>query len=105
MTIRSTCGLKENFYGFAAYFGKTQRIENQFTRTIYAKENEASTVLWPPEGKSKASERKPVKPAFPFDMVATGETPEYIVRLNACEPNKRPRKTRSSRKPIPGRQC
>ncbi|HLQ43563.1 MAG TPA: DUF1553 domain-containing protein, partial [Planctomycetaceae bacterium] len=74
---------QENFYGFAAYFGKTQRIENQFTRTIYAKENEASTVLWPPEGKAKAGERKPVKPAFPFDMVATGETPEYIVRLNA----------------------
>lgn len=74
---------QENFYGFAAYFGKTQRIENQFTRTIYAKENEASTVLWPPEGKAKPNERKPVKPAFPFDMVAAGETPEYIARFNA----------------------
>ena len=31
---------QEDFYGFAAYFGKTQRIENQFTRTIYANENE-----------------------------------------------------------------
>jgi len=73
---------QENFYGFAAYFGKTQRIENQFTRTIYAKENETSTVLWPPEGKAKPSERKPVKPAFPFDMVAASETPEYIAKFN-----------------------
>ncbi len=74
---------QENFYGFAAYFGKTQRIENQFTRTIYAKENERSTVLWPPEGKAKADERKPMKPSFPFDAVAVGETPEYIARLNS----------------------
>ncbi len=74
---------QENFYGFAAYFGKTQRIENQFTRTIYAKENENSTVLWPPEGKAKPDERKPMKPSFPFETVATGETPEYIARLNS----------------------
>ena len=74
---------QENFYGFAAYFGKTQRIENQFTRTIYAKENEQSTVLWPPEGKAKPDERKPMKPSFPFDTVAANETPEYIARLNA----------------------
>lgn len=74
---------QENFYGFAAYFGKTQRIENQFTRTIYAKENERSTVLWPPEGKAKPDERKPMKPSFPFDTVAANETPEYIARFNA----------------------
>ena len=73
---------QENFYGFAAYFGKTQRIENQFTRTIYAKENERTTVLWPPEGKAKPDERKPMKPSFPFDTVAANETPEYIARLN-----------------------
>ena len=74
---------QENFYGFAAYFGKTQRIENQFTRTIYAKENETSTVLWPPEGKAKPSERKPAKPVFPFDMISADEKPEYLVRLTA----------------------
>lgn len=74
---------QENFYGFAAYFGKTQRIENQFTRTIYAKENDRSTILWPPEGKAKPEERKPVKPTFPFDMLAATETPDYVARLNA----------------------
>ncbi|MFM9964766.1 MAG: DUF1553 domain-containing protein [Planctomycetaceae bacterium] len=74
---------QENFYGFAAYFGKTQRIENQFTRTIYAKENETSTVLWPPEGKAKPSERKPAKPTFPFDMTSADEKPEHLVRLTA----------------------
>ena len=74
---------QENFYGFAAYFGKTQRIENQFTRTIYAKENEQSIVLWPPEGKAKADERKPMKPSFPFETVGPSEVPEYVVRLNS----------------------
>ncbi len=74
---------QENFYGFAAYFGKTKRVENQFTRTIYANEVEASTILWPPEGKAKANERKPVKPSFPFDLVNASETPEYIARLNS----------------------
>lgn len=74
---------QENFYGFAAYFGKTQRIENQFTRTIYAKENENSIVLWPPEGKAKPSERKPAKPTFPFDMTSADEKPEYLARFNA----------------------
>ena len=74
---------QENFYGFAAYFGKTKRIENQFTRTIYANEGEQSVVLWPPEGKAKPEERKPMKPAFPFEMASVGETPEYVGRLNA----------------------
>ena len=74
---------QENFYGFAAYFGKTKRIENQFTRTIYANEGDQSVVLWPPEGKAKPEERKPMKPAFPFEMASVGETPEYVGRLNA----------------------
>ncbi len=74
---------QENFYGFAAYFGKTKRIENQFTRTIYANEGDQSVVLWPPEGKAKPEERKPMKPSFPFEMAAVGEAPEYIGRLNA----------------------
>ena len=74
---------QENFYGFAAYFGKTKRIENQFTRTIYANESDQSVILWPPEGKVKPEERKPMKPAFPFEMASVSETPEYISRLNA----------------------
>ncbi|MCX7421970.1 MAG: DUF1553 domain-containing protein [Planctomycetia bacterium] len=73
---------QENFYGFAAYFGKTKRVENQFTRTIYANEGDQSVVLWPPEGKAKSEERKPMKPSFPFEMTSGTETPEYIVRLN-----------------------
>lgn len=83
---------QENFYGLAAYFGKTQRIENQFTRTIYAKENERSTVLWPPEGKASSEERKPVKPVFPFDMLPVTETPEYIARLNALRAKQKAQK-------------
>ena len=73
---------QENFYGFAAYFGKTKRVENQFTRTIYANEGDQSVVLWPPEGKAKPEERKPMKPSFPFEMTSGTETPEYIARLN-----------------------
>ncbi len=73
---------QENFYGFAAYFGKTKRIENQFTRTIYANEGDQSVVLWPPEGKAKPEERKPMKPSFPFEITSGAEAPEHIARLN-----------------------
>ena len=39
---------REDFYGFAAYFGKTRRYENQFTNTVYTQETTTTSVLWPP---------------------------------------------------------
>lgn len=51
---------RQDFYGLAAYFGKTRRYENQFTRTVYTTEMDQTTVLWPPEGVGKEADRKPM---------------------------------------------
>ena len=72
---------REDFYGLAAYFGKTRRVENDFTNTIYTHEIDQTTVLWPPEGVGKEADRKPMVPKFPFALAEGSETPAYIVRL------------------------
>ncbi|MFN0196656.1 MAG: DUF1553 domain-containing protein [Planctomycetaceae bacterium] len=72
---------REDFYGLAAYYGKTRRVENQFTNTIYTTEAGETLVLWPPEGVGNAEDRKPMNPRFPFAMVP--EDHASIVRLNA----------------------
>ena len=72
---------REDFYGFAAYFGKTRRYENDFTNTIYTQEVTQSMVLWPPEGEVEAADRKPMNPKFLIGLVNASTTPEYIARL------------------------
>jgi len=72
---------REDFYGFAAYFGKTRRYENQFTNTVYTQETTTSSVLWPPEGEAEASERKQMLPKFLIDLIDSKAKPEYIARL------------------------
>lgn len=89
---------REDFYGLAAYFGKTRRIENQFTRTIYTTEVDQTTVMWPPEGVGKESDRKPMVPAFPFEMVADSDSPEYITRLNSLREDQARQKVAAAEK-------
>lgn len=72
---------RKDFYGFAAYFGKTRRYENDFTNTVYTQEVSQSMVLWPPEGEAEAGERKPANPKFLIGLVNASTTPEYIARL------------------------
>lgn len=72
---------QEDFYGLAAFFGKTRRVETQFTNTVYTTEASQSSVLWPPEGTVDAAERKPMKPTFPFAMAEVDAKAEYIARL------------------------
>jgi hypothetical protein len=74
---------REDFYGFAAYFGKTRRYENDFTNTVYTQEVSQTMVLWPPEGEGDASERKPIDPKFLIGLVKASATPDYIARLEA----------------------
>jgi hypothetical protein len=74
---------REDFYGFAAYFGKTRRYENQFTNTVYTQEMKTSTVLWPPEGDAENSERKPVMPKFLIDLIDSKARPDFIARLES----------------------
>lgn len=73
---------REDFYGFAAYFGKTRRYENNFTNTVYTQEVSQSRVLWPPAGEGEDSERKPMAPKFLIGLVKASSTPEYIARLD-----------------------
>ena len=74
---------REDFYGFAAYFGKTRRYENDFTNTVYTQEVNQTSILWPPEGEGDASDRKPMPPKFLVDLINTSATPQYIARLTA----------------------
>lgn len=72
---------QHDFYGLAAYFGKTRRVETRFTNTVYTQDTNQSSVLWPPEGDGDASDRKPMPPRFPFSLAETQDTPSYIARL------------------------
>jgi hypothetical protein len=74
---------REDFYGFAAYFGKTRRYENNFTNTVYTREVSQSSVLWPPEGEGDASDRKPIAAKFLVDLVNANVTSDYLARLSA----------------------
>jgi hypothetical protein len=59
---------REQFYGLAAFFGKTRKVQREKPRMIYTTEVADTTILWPPEEKAQGKPRKPVEPAFPFDM-------------------------------------
>ena len=72
---------RKDFYELAAFYGKTRRVENRFTRTIYTTEATESLVMWPPEGVGKLEDRKPMTPRFPFEMLP--EDHPSVARLNA----------------------
>ena len=72
---------QKDFYSLAAYFGKTRRMETRFTNTVYTTEANQSSVLWPPEGMSDESDRKPLKPQFLFTLVKASDA-DYIQRLD-----------------------
>ena len=74
---------RKDFYGLAAYFGKTRRVQSQFTNTVYTTEADQTTVLWPPEGVDDGAERKPMVPAFPFELDKADRPSRPIARLRA----------------------
>lgn len=75
---------REQFYGLAAYFGKTQRVESALTQRVYTTEADQTTVLWPPEDVARGGRRQPMPPAFPFELVeADGGEPAYVAQLLA----------------------
>lgn len=90
---------REQFYGLAAYFGKTQRVESQLTRAVYTTEMDQNTILWPPEDKANGAERKPVKPTFPFEMVSADQPAEYIARLEELRDRQQKKATKKSEGP------
>ncbi len=73
---------QEDFYGLAAYYGKTRRVESRLTRVIYTTETNQSTVLWPPEGGDvEDSDRKAMVPKFPIKLADSDGASKYIARL------------------------
>ena len=80
---------REDFYSVAAFFGKTRRRENNLTRTVYTTEDKTSTVMWPPEDESDASERSPMKASFPFPYLDESQELSFITRLEALREKQR----------------
>ncbi len=74
---------RKDFYGLAAYFGKTRRVQSQFTNTVYTTEADQTTVLWPPEGVDDPDGRKPMVPAFPFKLDKADRPGRPIARLQS----------------------
>lgn len=72
---------QREFYDFAAFFGKTQKVENNQRGMVYTTEGEKMTVLWPPEDKAEAEDREAVRPRFPFKLTDARETPNHLVRF------------------------
>lgn len=58
---------QEEFYSFAAFFGKTRRVESRFSRSIYTTEQREQRVLWPPM-EPGVTDRKPVAPEFLYKV-------------------------------------
>ncbi len=73
---------QREFYNFAAYFGKTTRVQSRFTNSVYTTESNKMSVLWPPERK-KPKTRTPVMPKFPFAIDKPMVTPPHVARLRA----------------------
>lgn len=76
---------REDFYGLAAFYGKTRRIETSLfenkVKSIYTTEVDQTSILWPPEGVGEASERKPIPPKFPIELAESDRPSQYIARL------------------------
>jgi hypothetical protein len=72
---------QKQFYGLAAYFGKTKYVETKYGAP-YTTEGDETLVLWPPE-RFKPKSRSAVAPAFPIAVDTSPTIPTYIARLTA----------------------
>ena len=72
---------QEDFYDFAAFFGKTRTVGRRNRGTNYVTEAKDTTVMWPPEDQAAGAARKPVDAHYPFELIEFEETPDYIARL------------------------
>lgn len=72
---------RKQFYEFAAFFGRTKRVESNLTGAIYTIEQDQNVIQWPPEDEAEPEARTPVRPKFPFEMDARDG--DHIARLIA----------------------
>jgi hypothetical protein len=73
---------QKEFYEFAGFFGKTKRIESNFSKVTYTTESDEMAVKWPPEGKAEDADRKGVNPNFPLEFVSLRHGEQYVDRLS-----------------------
>jgi hypothetical protein len=72
---------QKDFYHFAAYFGKTRKVQGRQEGMVYTTEGNEMAVLWPPEDKAAGGPRKPVTPRFPFKLAKSGTPPDHLLRF------------------------
>ncbi|MCA9067645.1 MAG: DUF1553 domain-containing protein, partial [Planctomycetaceae bacterium] len=90
---------REDFYGFAAYFGKTRRVQRRFNNRIlatYTTEVDQTTILWPPPGVDDDS-RKPIAPKFPIGLVDDSRSLAHLDRLRKLRANQQVAKAKTDR--------
>lgn len=75
---------RKDFYGLAAFFGKTRRVQSQFTNTVFTQEQRQTTVLWPPEEPGMEDvDRKPMLPTFLYEIAEKDRPSKPVARLLA----------------------
>lgn len=74
---------QKDFYEFAAYFGKTRKVQGRQEGMVYTTEGDESAVLWPPEDKAVGKTREQVTPRFPFKFEESKTKPAHLLRLEA----------------------
>jgi hypothetical protein len=89
---------REQFYGLAAFFGKTRRIENDFTKAVYTTELDKNVILWPPEGVAPADQRKPMPPTFPFEFASAKDANNYVTRFEKARADRIARAEQANKK-------
>lgn len=69
---------QKDYYGLAAYFGKTVAVRREEPRLVRVVESAQSRVLWPP--KPDEPSRRPIDPTWPF---ALAKDDDHIKALQA----------------------
>ena len=72
---------QKDFYELAAFFGKTRQVRSRQRNQIYTTEGHEMMVLWPPEDRAEADQRKPVSPRFPFALTDYRKPPSFLTRF------------------------
>lgn len=80
---------QKDFYQFAAFFGKTRKVQGRQEGMVYATEGKEMMVLWPPEDKAAGVTRVPVKPRFPIRFDEPETPPSHLVRFHNVRDQKR----------------
>lgn len=91
---------REQFYGMAAYFGKTARRESELTRAVFTVENKETAIKWPPEGLAPEDQRKAMIPNFPFELEPAQPESKHVMRLTSLRKAIEENKAKASQKDV-----